>query len=113
MSDLTEDELNAASTAHDRLSAINVNAWVDPVALIEADRLQRAAIEIRRHRSALADQLATARPAPGILERGELDYLLDYLAQQRAEAALEGRSGDSDAFLCWHAALSRLLGAMP
>lgn len=54
MSDLSETELLAATTVHDRLKAVNVRAWVDPVALIETDRLQRAALEIQRHRSALA-----------------------------------------------------------
>lgn len=52
MSDLTDAELRAATTVHDRLKAVNERAWVDPVALIEADRLQRAALEIQRHRAA-------------------------------------------------------------
>lgn len=61
MSDLTEAELLAATTVHDRLKAVNETAWVDPVALIQCDQLQRAALEIQRHRSALPADMERVR----------------------------------------------------
>lgn len=54
MSDLTDEELEMACTVSDRLQTINHRAYVDREALAMADRLQRAAAEIGRHRTAIA-----------------------------------------------------------
>lgn len=58
MSDLTDDELNMATTVSDRLQAINHRAYVDRESLGLADRLQRAAVEIRRHRATMRKLIA-------------------------------------------------------
>lgn len=101
MSDLSEAELLAATTVHDRLKAVNVQAWVDPVALIETDRLQRAALEIQRHRSAPAadrervidiveEAIDQSRDLPiGRAERAIATRVAEQLATARA--GLSGR----------------------
>lgn len=54
MSDLTDEELELACTVGTRLEIANHRAYVDRESLSLAGRLQRAAIEIKRHRSARA-----------------------------------------------------------
>lgn len=51
---LTDDELKMALTVSDRLQTLNHRAYVDREALALADRLQRAAMEVERHRAAVA-----------------------------------------------------------
>lgn len=70
MSDLTDDELELALTVGDRLEAMNRRAYVDREALAIARRLQRAAIEVRRHR-AMVERLEVWAAH---LERTELEH---------------------------------------
>ena len=51
-SDLSDPELELATTAGDRLATANRTAYVPTESLETAALLQRAALEIRRHRSA-------------------------------------------------------------
>jgi hypothetical protein len=63
MSDLTDDDLELACTVSDRLQTLNHRAYIDREALALADRLQRAAIEVKRHRAAVRADRERVRAA--------------------------------------------------
>lgn len=63
MDNLTDDDVEMACTASDRLQTINRRAVVDRGALALADKLQRAAVEIRRRRAAQITNVERVRVA--------------------------------------------------